>query len=164
MDAGTRTPAPAPLQPLAEHTPGGILFLLSVKWYVPAGALAPAFTAVQPQHPLILRPGMETDMCGTETRTQLPLASSTAAGCSCCSTDSSPAPTGAGAVEFSVEGLTCGHCVQTVEKAVSALDGVESASVELVPGGRSRLVVGGKADSTAVGAAVTAAGYTLASS
>jgi copper chaperone len=104
-------------------------------------------------------------MCGTEIRTELPLASS-AAGCSCCSAKSSspPAPTGAGALEFSVEGLTCGHCVQTVEKAVSALEGVESASVELIPGGRSRLVVGGKADSAAVGAAVTAAGYTLTSS
>lgn len=131
--------------------------MLSVKWYVPAGALVPAFTAVQPQHPLILLPGMETDMCGTEIRTQLPLASS-AEGCSCCSAESSspPACTGAGALEFSVEGLTCGGCVQTVKKAVSALEGVESASVELIPGGRSRLIVGGKAASAAVGAAVTA--------
>jgi copper chaperone CopZ len=51
--------------------------------------------------------------------------------------------------------------VQTVEKAVSGLEGVESASVDLVPGGRSRLTVGGKADGSAVRAAVTSAGYTL---
>jgi copper chaperone CopZ len=111
---------------------------------------------------------METDMCGTEPRTQLPLVSS-AAGCSCCSTQD-PAPTSTAAstdaesgVEFGVEGLTCGHCVQTVEKAVAALDGVAAASVQLIPGGRSRLIVAGKADSATVGAAVAAAGYTLAS-
>jgi copper chaperone CopZ len=66
-------------------------------------------------------------------------------------------------VEFNVEGLTCGHCVQTVAKAVLALEGVESASVELVPGGRSRLVIGGQADGAAVREAVTSAGYTLIS-
>jgi copper chaperone CopZ len=106
---------------------------------------------------------METDMRGTEIRTQLPLASS-AAGCSCCSIEASTIPadaTSASTVEFAVEGLTCGHCVQAVEKAVSALEGVESASVDLVSGGRSRLFVGGTADSSAVREAVTSAGYTL---
>lgn len=104
-------------------------------------------------------------MCGTENRTQLPLASS-AAGSGCCSTEASSAPVTAASadgVEFAVEGLTCGHCVQTVEKAVSALEGVESASVDLVPGGRSRLLVGGKTDGAAVREAVTSAGYTLTS-
>lgn len=101
-------------------------------------------------------------MCGTENRTQLPLASS-ASGCSCCSTEtSSSAVAGTSAAEFAVDGLTCGHCVQTVEKAVTALDGVESASVDLVPGGRSRLLVAGTTDPAAVREAVTAAGYTLA--
>ncbi|MDD1478564.1 cation transporter [Arthrobacter sp. H16F315] len=33
--------------------------------------------------------------------------------------------------------MTCGHCVDAVEKAVSGLVGVESASVDLVPGGTS---------------------------
>ncbi|MEO5315441.1 heavy-metal-associated domain-containing protein [Pseudarthrobacter sp. CC12] len=104
-------------------------------------------------------------MCETEIRTQLPLAA--ASGCSCCSAEAALAPTaanGTGTVEFAVDGLTCGHCVQTVEKAVSALDGVESASVDLVPGGRSRLRVRGMADAAAMREAVTAAGYTLASS
>lgn len=103
-----------------------------------------------------------------EHRTALPLASS---GCSCCSpaggTHRSPAavvlssPPGR-LREFAVEGLTCGHCVSTVEKAVAALDGVESAAVELVPGGRSRLTVAGGASDAAVRTAVTAAGYSLA--
>ncbi|MFX1821288.1 heavy-metal-associated domain-containing protein [Pseudarthrobacter sp. CC4] len=103
-------------------------------------------------------------MCGTENRTQLPLASSPT-GCGCCSTEASSAPTasaGTSSVEFAVDGLICGHCVQTVEKLVSALEGVESAFVDLVPGGRSRLLVGGAPDAAAVQEAVTSAGYTLA--
>ncbi|MFP5365856.1 MAG: heavy-metal-associated domain-containing protein [Actinomycetes bacterium] len=104
-------------------------------------------------------------MCGTENRTELPVAAS-AAGCSCCSTgvaSASTATVGAEAKEFAVEGLACGHCVQTVEKAVAALDGVESASVDLVSGGRSRLIVVGGADEAGVREAVTSAGYTLSS-
>ncbi|MEV8085522.1 heavy-metal-associated domain-containing protein [Pseudarthrobacter oxydans] len=106
-------------------------------------------------------------MCGTENRTELPLAASTA-GCSCCSPGAAsasafPAAAGTETDEFAVEGLTCGHCVQTVEKAVAALDGVESVSVDLVSGGRSRLVVAGAADEAAVREAVTSAGYTLTS-
>jgi len=110
-------------------------------------------------------------MFDIENRTELPLASS--AGCSCCSpaghTQEAPAAvviSGADAPSlrtFAVEGLTCGHCVQTVEKAVSALDGVESASVDLVAGGRSGLTVAGSATDAAVRQAVTAAGYSLAS-
>ncbi|WP_426764706.1 heavy-metal-associated domain-containing protein [Pseudarthrobacter sp. 1G09] len=99
-------------------------------------------------------------MFESENRTALPLASS-AGGCGCCPSEPSSSRVGTGDVEFSVEGLTCGHCVQTVEKAVSALEGVESASIELAPGGRSRLVVSGHADSVAVREAVTSAGYTF---
>lgn len=103
---------------------------------------------------------METDVFESENRTELPLASS-AGGCGCCSSGPSSSHVGTGDVEFTIEGLTCGHCVQTVEKAVSALEGVESASIELVPGGRSRLIVGGQANSVAVREAVTSAGYTF---
>ena len=99
-------------------------------------------------------------MFDIENRAQLPL-TSTGAGCSCCSSEFSSSPARSGAVEFGVEGLTCGHCVQRVEKAVAALEGVESATVELVPGGRSRLVIGGRATRAAVRAAVSSAGYTL---
>lgn len=116
-------------------------------------------------------------MCGSDTRIALPLAPS-AAGCSCCgprSSSASPstatstavttsASAGGSVLEFGVEGLTCGHCVQTVERAVSALEGVDSASVDLVPGGRSRLAVRGKTDDAAVRGAVSSAGYALTSS
>jgi copper chaperone CopZ len=105
---------------------------------------------------------MKTDMVAFEKRTELPLAPS-APVCGRCSSESSSSRAGTGDVEFKVEGLTCGHCVQTVEKAVSALEGVESASAELVPGGRSRLVIGGQANGAAVREAVTSAGYTLIS-
>lgn len=111
-------------------------------------------------------------MFDTENRTALPLAST--AGCSCCSPAGHARKAPSAVVipdagtdsrrTFALEGLTCGHCVQTVEKAVSALDGVESASVELVPGGRSGLTVAGSAPDAAVRQAVTSAGYSLASS
>lgn len=103
-------------------------------------------------------------MCGTENRTEMPLSTS-AVGCSCCSTKAEPLNGQAPADgEFSLEGLTCGHCVETVQKAVMAVDGVESASVRLVAGGRSRLAISGAADDAAVREAVTAAGYSLVSS
>ena len=110
-------------------------------------------------------------MFDIENRTELPLASS--AGCSCCSPAGHAQEAPAAVVisdadtpslrTFGVEGLTCGHCVQTVEKAVSGLDGVESASVDLVAGGRSGLTVAGSATDAAVRQAVTSAGYSLAS-
>ncbi|MEK0153615.1 heavy-metal-associated domain-containing protein [Arthrobacter oryzae] len=111
-------------------------------------------------------------MCGTpETRTQLPLASTAQQGCSCCSpaTETQAAAPAAGkpelpaySAQYALEGLTCGHCVQTVEKAVSGVSGVESATVELVPGGTSRLSVSGTADRDALAEAVRSSGYVLA--
>ena len=113
-------------------------------------------------------------------RPRLPLASS---GCSCCApadaaepartlTATAPPQSPAAVAHsdgdastqrtFAVEGLTCGHCVRTVETAVSALTGVTSASIALVPGGRSRLTVAGPASAADVREAVTAAGYALA--
>lgn len=109
-------------------------------------------------------------MFDSENRTELPLASS--AGCGCCSPTGHAQKAPAADVHsdaaapsqrtFAVEGLTCGHCVQTVEKAVSALDGVESVSVDLVAGGRSGLNVAGSVSDAAVRQAVTSAGYSLA--
>jgi len=100
-------------------------------------------------------------MYGTEARKQIPLTASTS-GCNCCSSEAAGdrVETIPG-VEYGLEGLTCGHCVMTVEKAVAAVDGVDAATVELVPGGRSRLVVSGAADHVAVHDAVTSAGYSL---
>ena len=116
----------------------------------------------------------------TANRTQLPLASS---GCSCCApagaadpatTLPAPAPQQQPAAvansdagtssqrDFAVQGMTCGHCVRSVETAVSSVAGVTSASVDLVPGGRSRLTVKGSASDADVRQAVAGAGYTLA--
>ncbi|KRE72784.1 heavy-metal-associated domain-containing protein [Arthrobacter sp. Soil762] len=111
-------------------------------------------------------------MCGTsESRTQLPLASAAQHGCGCCSpaadtragaaAAAQPQVQGSGA-QYALEGLTCGHCVQTVEKAVSGVSGVQSATVDLVPGGTSRLNVTGTADPNALAEAVRSSGYALA--
>ncbi|WP_458112166.1 heavy-metal-associated domain-containing protein [Arthrobacter sp. R1-13] len=62
---------------------------------------------------------------------------------------------------YNVEGLDCGHCVETVEKAVAAVPGVDSATVDLVPDGVSHLTVSGTADEAALRDAVTAAGYSF---
>lgn len=104
-------------------------------------------------------------MCGTESRAQLPLASSEQHGCSCCSPGSgkqTAAPVSG--TEYALEGLTCGHCVETVEKAVSGVAGVRSASVDLVPGGTSRLTVAGTPEASALREAVRSSGYVLVGS
>lgn len=110
-------------------------------------------------------------MCGTpETRAHLPLASTAQHACNCCSpaaqTTAAPAAehpaAPASGSQFALEGLTCGHCVRTVEQAVSSVRGVKSATVDLVPGGTSRLNVAGTADPDAVAEAVRSSGYVLA--
>lgn len=111
-------------------------------------------------------------MCGTtESRIQLPLASVAGHRCTCCS-PAADIQTGtpaavqpevrASGAQYAVEGLTCGHCVQTVENAVSGVLGVQSATVDLVPGGTSRLNVTGPADPDALAEAVRSSGYALA--
>ncbi|MBG6056412.1 copper ion binding protein [Salinibacterium sp. CAN_S4] len=42
---------------------------------------------------------------------------------------------------FLVEGMTCNHCVASVTEEVSAIEGVESVSVDLEVGGASRVIV-----------------------
>ncbi|MDD1478585.1 heavy-metal-associated domain-containing protein [Arthrobacter sp. H16F315] len=102
-------------------------------------------------------------MCGTEVRTELPLAATELSGCSCCTPGArTQTPTPVEGSEYWVEGLSCGHCVQTVEKAVNAVAGVESATVDLAAGAKSRLTVTGEVAATAVRDAVTGAGYSLA--
>jgi len=63
-----------------------------------------------------------------------------------------------------VTGMTCGHCVTAVTQELSALDGVQGVSVELVVGGTSSVVVTSQAPlpTTAVRSAVDEAGYELA--
>ncbi|MFJ4262306.1 heavy-metal-associated domain-containing protein [Paenarthrobacter nicotinovorans] len=95
-------------------------------------------------------------------RTELPLMATSATVRGCCTTTKAQttASTFAG-VEYGLEGLTCGGCVAKVERAVTDLNGVESAAIELVPGGVSRLLVTGTAGSGTIGSAVRAAGYSI---
>ncbi|MFJ6456073.1 heavy-metal-associated domain-containing protein [Paenarthrobacter sp. NPDC091669] len=99
----------------------------------------------------------------TPPRTELSLTASSS-GCGCCSTEAPSASSTEAGVEYGVEGLTCGGCVASVQRSVSTVEGVDSATVDLVPGGVSRLVITGSAEPSAVKDAVTSAGYSLANS
>jgi copper chaperone CopZ len=66
-------------------------------------------------------------------------------------------------INLFVSGMTCSHCVSSVTEELSALDGVEDVSVDLAPGGDSRVTVTSArplADDE-VRAAVEEAGYSL---
>ena len=62
-----------------------------------------------------------------------------------------------------VDGMTCGHCVASVTEELTALDGVQSVSVDLVKGASSRVTIESALalDDAQVRAAVEEAGYTL---
>lgn len=60
---------------------------------------------------------------------------------------------------ISVEGMMCGHCKATVEKACQAVPGVEAAQVNLEA---KTVTVTGAADPAALRKAITDAGYTVA--
>jgi copper chaperone len=67
---------------------------------------------------------------------------------------------------YPVTGMTCEHCVHAVTGELSGLDGVSQVSVDLVPGGESRVTVTSEAGlpEHAVAAALDEAGeYRLAS-
>ncbi|HWG54886.1 MAG TPA: heavy-metal-associated domain-containing protein [Gaiellaceae bacterium] len=61
---------------------------------------------------------------------------------------------------YTVQGMTCGHCVSAVKEEVSGVAGVESVDVEL----DTKLVVvrGDGVDDAAVRAAIDEAGYEAA--
>ena len=104
----------------------------------------------------------------TNERTDLGLTDS-AAGCSCCATGSAPeTQTTASTVtdEVLVEGMTCSHCVMSVTEEITAIDGVDSVSVDLNAGGTSRVIIHSavQIDAARVQAAVEEAGYALARS
>ncbi|MHA7270157.1 heavy-metal-associated domain-containing protein [Arthrobacter sp. HLT1-20] len=104
-------------------------------------------------------------MCGTETLKDLNLTQTTESSCRCCSTETTAAKsTGESGTAYSLEGLTCGHCVQSVEAAVQGIEGVESATVDLVAGGISTLTVSGPAAPEVIRSVVATAGYTVTES
>ena len=57
-----------------------------------------------------------------------------------------------------VEGMTCGHCAQTVAQAVEALPAVERALVDLKAG---EVKVEGRAEEPAIRKAIEEAGYSV---
>ena len=57
---------------------------------------------------------------------------------------------------YTVNGMTCSHCVASVTEEVSEVQGVEAVAVDLDSG---RVTVTGDADEAAVRAAVDDAGY-----
>lgn len=66
---------------------------------------------------------------------------------------------------YAVTGMTCEHCVKAVNDEVSALDGVSSVEIDLVPEGASEVRVTSEQplDVQTVREAVDEAGYELAS-
>ena len=59
---------------------------------------------------------------------------------------------------FQVEGMSCEHCVGSVQAEVSAIDGVTAVAVDLASG-RVEVTSDTPIDADAVRAAVEAAGY-----
>lgn len=64
---------------------------------------------------------------------------------------------------FSVDGMTCGHCVKHVTTELTAIPGVEDVAIDLVVGGSSRVTVTSDAPlaDEDVAAAIDEAGYVL---
>ena len=66
----------------------------------------------------------------------------------------------AGRREYTVQGMTCAHCVMSVREEVSEVAGVLAVNVDLASGRMS--VAGERVDDEAVRAAVAEAGYRVA--
>ena len=66
--------------------------------------------------------------------------------------------------QYSIVGMTCQHCVSAVTDELSALHGVRTVGIDLVPNGISVATVTGSTtvDTATVEAAIAEAGYRLA--
>ena len=64
---------------------------------------------------------------------------------------------------YTVVGMTCGHCVNSVTEEVSQLPGVTAVDVDLASGGLT-VTSDAPVEETAVRAAVEEAGYSVAGS
>ncbi|OMH27739.1 heavy metal transporter [Tersicoccus phoenicis] len=62
-----------------------------------------------------------------------------------------------------ISGMTCGHCVSSVTEELTALDGVENVSVDLVNGGVStaRITTAAPVSESAISEAIAEAGYVM---
>jgi len=65
-----------------------------------------------------------------------------------------------GATTFTVTGMTCGHCQRAVTEEISAVDGVESVTVDLATGSVT-VTADRPVDRADIAAAVDEAGYVL---
>jgi len=65
--------------------------------------------------------------------------------------------------QFSVDGMTCGHCVQHVTSELTAIPGVTDVAIDLVAGGSSPVKVTSDApiSDEAIAAAIDEAGYAV---
>lgn len=63
-------------------------------------------------------------------------------------------------MELNIEGMTCGHCAQSVTKELSQLAGVEAVEVDQ-PAGSARLEVVTAPSEDDLQAAISKAGYKL---
>lgn len=70
--------------------------------------------------------------------------------------DSGIDPTTSNTIRLKITGMTCGHCVHAVTEALNEVPGVAAAKVTLQPG---LAEVEGKANPTALIAAIEEAGY-----
>lgn len=61
---------------------------------------------------------------------------------------------------YTVNGMTCSHCVLSVQEEVGEVPGIASVEVDLESGGMS--VTGSDLDDTAIATAVADAGYEVA--
>jgi copper chaperone CopZ len=108
-------------------------------------------------------------MSTTHTINDLGLTDRNGGGCACGhdhsqATDAAaPASNGLVTTDLAVSRMTCGHSVSSVTEELSALDGVESVSVQLNAGGVSSVTVPSAVpiETNAVRAAVDEAGYAL---
>ena len=67
-------------------------------------------------------------------------------------------------ISVGVQGMTCGHCVRSVDEELRALPGVTDVHVDLVSGATSQVTITSAEPLTddAVRGAVEEAGYTIA--
>lgn len=96
--------------------------------------------------------------------TSLPISETTTSGCGCgCGSNAQESavesPASADVLVLNVEGLTCGGCASTVTRALTGLDRVTDANVELNSGGISKVTVYGAVSRDEATKAVEDAGY-----
>lgn len=62
-------------------------------------------------------------------------------------------------LRYQVEGMSCGHCVQAITRAVKAVDPAAEVAVDL---GAGRVTVENSQKAEAIAGAIAQAGYTVA--